>query len=92
MPTVVTHAAVPLAIGFALGQRVIGRRLLFAGIAGSIVPDLDVIAFPLGVAYGDIAGHRGLTHSIAFAILLGALALAASGPLCKRRERRLSGS
>ena len=39
--------------------------------AVSLVPDLDVIGFSLGVAYGDPWGHRGATHSIVFAIVLG---------------------
>jgi inner membrane protein len=33
----------------------------------AILPDADVIAFRLGVGYSDLVGHRGLTHSIAFA-------------------------
>ena len=85
MPTMLTHPAVPLAIAAALGQKVIGPRLLLAGVAGSIVPDLDVIAFRFGIAYGDIAGHRGITHSLAFAAVLGLIALAAARPLqCSR--------
>ena len=78
MPTVLTHPAVPLAIAAALGQKVIDPRLLTVGIVASIVPDLDVIAFLLGIAYSDIAGHRGITHSLAFAVGLGLVAIAAS--------------
>jgi inner membrane protein len=37
----------------------------------SLLPDGDVIGFPLGVAYGDEWGHRGATHSLAFAALGG---------------------
>ena len=35
-----------------------------------MVPDIDVIGFRLGIHYGDLLGHRGLTHSLAFAVLL----------------------
>ena len=38
-----------------------------------MIPDLDVIGFSFGIQYADMLGHRGLTHSIFFAILLGAL-------------------
>ncbi len=75
MPTILTHAAVPLAIGLGLGARVIGPRLLAAGVLASMAPDLDVIAFRLGIAYGDVLGHRGWSHSLAFACLTGLLAM-----------------
>jgi inner membrane protein len=39
--------------------------------AVSLLPDLDVIGFALGVDYGDPWGHRGATHSLAFAIGVG---------------------
>ena len=39
----------------------------------SFLPDADVIGFPLGVRYEDEWGHRGASHSIAFAIALGVL-------------------
>jgi inner membrane protein len=78
VPTVFTHPAVPLAIGLGLSTRVVPPPLLFAGIAASILPDLDVVAFRFGIAYSEAAGHRGFSHSIAFAALLGLLALACS--------------
>ncbi|CAM7072737.1 hypothetical protein ESCOCP368M_23360 [Escherichia coli] len=42
MPTVITHAAVPLCIGLGLGSKVIPPRLLFAGIILAMLPDADV--------------------------------------------------
>src|SRR5213593_408979 len=38
----------------------------------SLLPDADVIGFSLGVEYADPWGHRGATHSIAFALALAA--------------------
>jgi inner membrane protein len=35
-----------------------------------MVPDVDVIGFRFGIQYGDFWGHRGFTHSLAFAALL----------------------
>ena len=35
----------------------------------SVVPDVDLIGYALGVPYGDSWGHRGATHSIAFAVV-----------------------
>jgi inner membrane protein len=40
----------------------------------SLAPDADVIGFRLGVHYADPWGHRGATHSFAFALALGATA------------------
>jgi inner membrane protein len=82
MPTILTHAVVPLALGIGLGTGVISRRLLLAGAVGAIMPDLDVVAFKLGIAYSDAFGHRGASHSLAFALLMGVLAL-----LCAQQLR-----
>jgi inner membrane protein len=86
MPTVLTHAAVPLAIGLALGPQVVSRRLLIAGVVACMLPDLDVLAFRLGVAYSDAAGHRGITHSLVFSLLLAMIAAALARGL--RTSRR----
>lgn len=70
MPTVITHAAVPLCLGAGLGLKVIPPRLLFAGVVLAMLPDADVLAFKFGVAYGNVFGHRGFTHSLLFAFVL----------------------
>jgi len=44
--------------------------VLLSGAVCSIVPDLDVIGFYFGIHYGDLWGHRGMTHSLLFAALL----------------------
>jgi inner membrane protein len=82
MPTVLTHPALPLAVGLGLGRQIISRRLLAAGVAASILPDVDVLAFPLGVQYGSAFGHRGFTHSLAFALAAGLV-----GGCCHRALR-----
>jgi len=78
MPTVFTHAAVPVAVALGLGRDRIPARLLALGVAASVVPDLDSVAFRLGIPYEVTLGHRGVTHSLVFAVglaLLGACAL-----------------
>jgi len=74
MPTIISHPAVPLAIGLGLGSGLIPGRLLLAGVAASVFPDLDVLAFKFGIAYSDDMGHRGITHSLFFALIVGLLA------------------
>jgi inner membrane protein len=67
MPTILSHPAVALALR-------VPRRLALAGVILTILPDIDVIGFHFGVAYGSTFGHRGFTHSIAFAAIAAALA------------------
>jgi inner membrane protein len=67
MPTILSHPAVPLAIGFGLGSGAISGRLLLAGIAASIAPDLDVYI----AHYWSAIAHRGITHTPIAAALGG---------------------
>ncbi|MCL2103181.1 MAG: metal-dependent hydrolase, partial [Syntrophorhabdaceae bacterium] len=50
----------------------------------SLLPDLDVITLKMGINYSDALGHRGVSHSIAFAIGLG-LFSACIAPLLRCR-------
>lgn len=74
MPTIISHAAVPLAVGLGLGDKRIPRPLLAMAMAASMLPDADVILFRFGATYSDVWSHRGFSHSIGFAILLGLIA------------------
>ncbi|MEO6022039.1 MAG: metal-dependent hydrolase [Burkholderiales bacterium] len=82
MATLLSHPAVPLEFGVGLGQRVIPMGLLLAAIVATLLPDLDVIAFHFGVPYDSPFGHRGFTHSFAFAALIGFIGSIFSRP-CK---------
>jgi len=83
MPTILSHAAVPLALG--LGSGAIPKRLFFAGIVAAILPDIDVLAFRLNIAYSHALGHRGITHSVVFALALAFMALACAKQLRSSR-------
>ena len=39
-----------------------------------MLPDIDVIGFSFGVPYESMIGHRGITHSLAFAAVVGLIA------------------
>lgn len=39
----------------------------------SLLPDADFIAFKVGIPYPHPFGHRGMTHSLLFAVLIGLL-------------------
>ncbi|WP_337661312.1 metal-dependent hydrolase [Erythrobacter sp. Alg231-14] len=76
MPTIFTHAVVPLAIAVAVGPTRISPKLAIAGAVFAVLPDADVVAFRLGIDYADTWGHRGATHSLVFAaICAGAMAM-----------------
>ncbi|PWT76237.1 MAG: hydrolase [Proteobacteria bacterium] len=74
MPTVLTHGVAAAAIGAAILPRRTGWRTWSAGIACAMLPDVDVIAFGIGIPYSAMLGHRGLSHSIFFAAILTMLA------------------
>jgi inner membrane protein len=68
------HVAVGLAAArtYGEGQRPHWRSAV-AWSALSMLPDADVIGFSLGVRYEDPWGHRGATHSFAFAVVVAAV-------------------
>lgn len=66
----ILHIAVGLAAGRWLGR---GRVLpMVAMTAASMLPDADVVAFALDIPYEAPFGHRGASHSLAFAAAMGA--------------------
>ena len=72
MPSVPTH----IVVGFALAQGAPPRvgvpwRFWTTAMACSALPDVDVVGFRFGIHYGDLWGHRGMTHSLLFALLVG---------------------
>lgn len=73
MPTIFSHALLPIAAGSVLGKSRLPQRVAFLGAALAVLPDFDVIGFSLGIGYESQWGHRGFTHSLAFAVLLPAL-------------------
>ena len=80
MATLFTHALVAAALVKAASPAQPpaarpGRDWLPAlAVLSSVLPDLDVVGFAFGVRYGDFLGHRGFTHSLAFAALWSAAA------------------
>jgi inner membrane protein len=73
MPTILTHAIIPLAAGFALGPSRIAKPVLFTGMVLAMLPDADVVGFKLGIDYADQFGHRGASHAILVAATVAGL-------------------
>ena len=80
MASAFSHAFVAIAAGKAYAREPRPRGFWILSVALSILPDLDVIGFAFGIRYEDFLGHRGFTHSIAFAMVAGALGLPLAGP------------
>ena len=70
MASAISHAIVAVTIGQCFRDKEVSRRELLLGALCSVTPDLDVIGFHFGIQYGDVWGHRGLTHSVFFAGLV----------------------
>ncbi len=72
MASIPTHFVVGAALRQAAGPELRKDwRFWIAALVCSALPDIDVIGFSFGVRYGDLWGHRGMTHSILFAAAIG---------------------
>lgn len=89
VPTVFTHGLVALVAGGSCAPRRLPFRFWVLSVFCSAAPDLDVLSFRFGVQYGDFWGHRGFTHSLAFAlglaIVVVTLAFRREAPFPRRR-------
>ncbi len=74
MPSAFTHIFVGEALGKACTAEKMPVKFWVLTGACSILPDLDVIAFRLRIPYGNMFGHRGFSHSLLFAAIVGMLA------------------
>jgi inner membrane protein len=72
MPTIFSHALAASAAAQWWPGRLPARFWTWTAIC-AMLPDIDVIAFAFGIPYGDMFGHRGFTHSLFFAAVVGAL-------------------
>jgi inner membrane protein len=88
MPTIVTHAVAAAAIAavgypgtkgqttpsgrWTLGVGPVPPRFWLLTALCAVLPDADVITYDLGLPYGHVLGHRGLSHSLAVAAVIGA--------------------
>lgn len=71
MPSIFSHAVAAVALGKACAWRRVPFKFWTLSALCAVVPDADVFGFAFGVPYGSIFGHRGLTHSLAFALCTG---------------------
>jgi len=71
MPTIFSHAVFASAVCSSFPLSKLGYRVWILSAICAMLPDLDVVSFYFGISYASVLGHRGITHSILFAILVG---------------------
>ena len=71
MPTIFSHSIAALAVGHAVAPDGMPAKFWVASAVCAALPDLDVLSFAFGIRYTHMFGHRGITHSFSFAVLLG---------------------
>ena len=74
MASAFSHAVVASSLGAAgmPATRMPARYWVTVAILGAL-PDLDVVIYPMGLNAPHVLGHRGITHSLAFAAVFAAL-------------------
>jgi inner membrane protein len=88
MPTVVTHGFVAALLGKSLTAGRMPARFWLLSVLCAILPDADVIGFSLGIRYDEMLGHRGLSHSLAFALVLSLIVAFLAFPRLPQRWTR----
>jgi inner membrane protein len=73
MPSIFTHGFAALALGKASTGAQREARFWVLSVFCAILPDIDTVSFYFGVERGSMFGHRGITHSLLFAVLLSLL-------------------
>lgn len=68
------HACAAFGIGKVYSGKKQAISFWVLSVICAIIPDADTIGYKFGVPYDSTFGHRGFTHSIVFALLMGWLA------------------
>ena len=74
MPTVISHGILAAAIGKLFTPQRMPAQFWIFSVVCAMLPDADVLGFAFGIRYRDMLGHRGLTHSLTFALVVGCAA------------------
>ena len=84
-----THAVVGMTLGTLTR---FPRRAPFwvASAILPVLPDLDVLGLPFGIPFLSMWGHRGITHSLVGAAIIGALAAALTARALRVHAVRLT--
>ncbi|HOJ02377.1 MAG TPA: metal-dependent hydrolase [Bacteroidota bacterium] len=70
---VVTQITLGAAVGQATMHRSLGNKAVAWGALGGLLPDLDVLAYPLMNEITQLTWHRGISHGVPLMFLLAPL-------------------
>ena len=73
MASAFTHAFAAIAGGKIFADRKMPLRFWILAVLCSVLPDFDAAGYALGIPYESFWGHRGFTHSLVFALIVGLL-------------------
>ena len=65
------HMTVAYAMGKTLNPSWPTKRFWVLTLLCCVLPDVDVLGLVMGIPYDHLLGHRGITHSVVFAIMVG---------------------
>jgi len=77
-----THMFFTYLINFGIGTLKYNEYAMVFGIALGVIPDFDVLWFPIGMRY-TIARHRGVSHSISFVVIATIILAAIFAPIIR---------
>lgn len=87
MASAFSHAFAAVTIGSAYPKNSLSTKCFWLAAISAILPDADVIAFSYGIPYEHVLGHRGITHSLFFALMWGWLMAEVFFPEFKRGSK-----
>jgi inner membrane protein len=73
MASAFAHVLMAVTIGKTYPSKYTSPKFWILGMLCTIIPDADVVMFKFGVPYAHMFGHRGISHSLLFSLLLGIL-------------------
>ena len=89
VPTILSHPAVALAAA-PWWRRIPARPgVIVVGALLTALPDADVFGMLLGVPFRSVWGHRGITHSLVFALIASGLVAYVAARRTRLRVPRL---
>jgi inner membrane protein len=87
MPTVISHSIVAVVFG-KLFSKSTGVKFWLLSIICAILPDFDVILLLFDIQHMNMFGHRGISHSILFALVAALLIVVMGFPEIKHFSRK----
>jgi inner membrane protein len=88
MPTAFTHIFIAGTLGKTGFREKMPLRFWVLTAVCSILPDIDIIGFYMGIKYSDMLGHRGFFHSLPFALIVSLVVVPLAFPAVSRFSKK----